>query len=84
MMVMIWNDVKLGNPPLEGNYLVYKYYPYTDKYELAIETFKAKLKIDYTTDNKQILYKKFTFTKTGRDPQEVKFWMFLPEIPKIS
>jgi hypothetical protein len=81
---MIWNDVKLGMPPIPGEYLVYKNYPYTDRKEICIERFQAIKKIDYTTDNKQIMYKKFKFTKTGDEPQEIIFWMFMPNAPKMG
>jgi hypothetical protein len=81
---MIWNDVKIGMPTVEGRYLVYKYYPFQDKFEVCIEVFKSISKLQYTTDNKQVLYKKFKFENTGKEPEQVKFWMNIPEVPTMS
>ena len=80
-MTVQWNDVKLGLPPYEGRYIVYKHFPYTNTHEVGVEIFKATFKIDYTTDHNQMMYKKFKFTKTGSEPQIVKAWMFIPENP---
>lgn len=80
---MVWNDIKVGLPPVEGKYLVYKLYPYQERYEVALAVFKSVSKIDYSTDNKQMMYKKFKFERAGKEPEIVKFWMFLPENPVI-
>ena len=77
----MWNDVKLGLPTIEGTYLVYKEYPYLDKFEVCTEKFLSRSKVEYNTDNKKIMYKKWKFKKTGDEPQIVRAWMFLPQAP---